>query len=140
MRGYELCLIFHPEINESDIDNLLNSLSELILRFQGSILKTEKWGKKNFKYPIKKQSKGSYCFLCYRGNKEIMREIERIVKFKESVLRYHTVRLDKNFTIEDTGDIEPDVAEKTEKTVESRIVEETPDAFKTNDNYDNETS
>lgn len=130
MRGYELCLIFHSEISEEDIENILNSLSKSISKHKGSILKTEKWGKKNLKYNIKKQSKGYYCFLYYMGNNEILREIERVVRFNESVLRHNTVRLEKNITFEDT--------KKASQTAETESTAKATKEIENNDEF-NET-
>ena len=119
MRGYELCLIIHPDAKDNDIDGLLNSLGELISKHQGRVLKTDKWGKKNFKYQIKKQSRGYYCFLYYTGNNETMQEIERLVKFNELILRYNTLRLEKNHPVAHT-----EVPQTTESALEEKT--ETP--------------
>ncbi|MCX8043160.1 MAG: 30S ribosomal protein S6 [Desulfobacterota bacterium] len=97
LRGYELCLIFHPETPDGDITGLLNSISDLITRQKGSVLKHEKWGKKSFKYPIKKQTKGSYCFLYFMAEPPVLREIDRMVRYNETVLRYTTTALGKHF-------------------------------------------
>jgi len=105
LKGYELCLIFHPETSDQEIDSLLNSLNELILKFKGQIIKNEKWGKKNLKFPVKKQIRGIYCFLCYLAESRVLRDIERLIRFNESILRYNTVRLPENF---DTVQANPD--------------------------------
>ena len=132
LRGYELCLIFHPETSEEDIDNILNSLSKSISKLKGSILKTDKWGKKSLKYHIKRQSKGYYCFLYYMGNNEILREIERSVRFNESVLRYNAIRLEKNFTVEDT--------KKTSQTAKTESMTEKAEKIENNNSNElNET-
>lgn len=99
MRGYELCLIVNSDVSEEGIDALLASLTDVVTRHKGNVLKIEKWGKKNFKYSIKKQSKGIYCFLYFMGNNDILREIDRSVRFNESVLRYTTMTLDPHFTL-----------------------------------------
>jgi small subunit ribosomal protein S6 len=115
LRTYELCLILQPEVSDEDTDNLINSLKEIISKHKGSILKIEKCGKKILKYSIKKRTKGVYCFLNYEGNNEILQEIERNIKFNESVLRYSTVRSDMSLTTEDI---------KTEPTIKSETAEE----------------
>jgi len=58
-------------------------------------LKTEKWGKKNFKYVIKKQSKGQYCFLVFEAETSALKEIERSIMYNETILRYNFIRLEK---------------------------------------------
>ncbi len=111
LRGYELCLIFHSDVSEENIDSLINTLSESIIKHKGTVLKAEKWGKKNFKFLIKKQSKGFYCFLYFEGNNEILRDIERIVKYKEIILRYNTIRLEKTINLDESKEASETVAE-----------------------------
>ena len=95
MRIYELCLITHNDTTEEQQDQLLQAISEIIARHSGSVLKTEKWGKKNFKYVIKKQSKGHYCFLVFEAAPAALKEIERSIMYNESILRYNFIRLEK---------------------------------------------
>ena len=96
MRGYELCLIIHPETSETDIDALLNDIGALISRHKGSVLKHEKWGKKNLKFTIKKQTKGCYCFLYFTAAPPVLREIDRLVRYNEAILRYAVLALDEH--------------------------------------------
>ena len=95
MRIYELCLIFHNETAEEQQDQILQSIADIIARHGGSVLKTEKWLKKTFKYLIKKQSKGHYCFLVFEAAAPALTEIERSIMYNESILRYNIVRLEK---------------------------------------------
>ena len=125
MRGYELCLILHPDTNEDQIHALTDNLSDLITKNKGRILKTENWGKKNFKYHIKKQTKGFYCFLYYLGNSKILGEIERVVRYNESILRYNTLLLDKNFTAGEAAKAEkPQAAAKPAEAEEPQAAAE----------------
>ena len=94
MRGYETCLITHPEISEEAMEALLGKLHNSISSHNGKVLKTEKWGKKRLQYPIKKQQKANYCFLCYMGNNQILDEISHFLRFNENVLRYQTVKIE----------------------------------------------
>jgi len=126
LRGYELCIIIHPDAADTDIDGIISSLSESISKHKGRVHKTDKWGRKNFKYPIKKQSKGYYCFIYYTGNNEIIRDIERLVKFNELILRYNTIRMDKNFPIveEVEVEVEVEVVEVAEAQTPEPVTEE----------------
>jgi len=121
LKGYELCLIFHPEASDQEIDNLLNSLNEIILKLKGQVIKTEKWGKKNLKFPIKKQIRGIYCFLCYMAEGKVLRDVERLIRFNESILRYNTVRLPEGL---DAPDATPD--HKAELDINAQITSAVP--------------
>jgi small subunit ribosomal protein S6 len=94
LRGYETCLITHPEISEEAMESLLGKLHNSISSHNGKVLKTEKWGKKRLQYPIKKQQKANFCFLCYMGNNQILDEISHFLRFNENVLRYQTVKIE----------------------------------------------
>lgn len=100
LRGYELCLIFHPETADSEITTIVNGIDELIVRYKGSVLKHEKWGKKNLKYPIKKQTKGYYYFLYFMVDPPVLQELDRLIRYNEAIMRYAVMALDKNFSPE----------------------------------------
>ena len=114
MRIYELCLILHSDTVEEQQDQLLQTITEIITGQSGSVLKTEKWGKKNFKYVIKKQSKGHYCFLIFEAPASALKDIERNIMYNESILRYNFIRLEKFVadTVEPTVAAEPVAAEE----------------------------
>ncbi len=95
MRIYELCLIFHNDTTDELLDQTVQSIAAIIARHSGSVLKTEKWGKKSFKYLIKKQSKGHYCFVIFEAETTVLSEIERSIMYNESILRYNFIRLEK---------------------------------------------
>ena len=94
MRGYETCLITHPEISEEDMQTLLSKLNDAISNHNGKVLKTEKWGKKKLQYPIKKQQKANFCFLSYLGNNQILDEISHFLRFNDNVLRFQTIKIE----------------------------------------------
>lgn len=74
---------------------MTQSIAAIVARHGGSVLKTEKWGKKSFKYVIKKQSKGHYCFVIFESQAPALPEIERSIMYNESILRYNFIRLEK---------------------------------------------
>ncbi len=98
MKGYELCLIFQPDTSDAAMDELFGVLGEAIAKHKGAISKTEKWGKRNLKFSIKKQTKGNFCFLYFNGTAETLKDIDRIIRYNEQVLRYTVMKLEKGFS------------------------------------------
>jgi small subunit ribosomal protein S6 len=88
-------LIFHNDTTDEQQDQMFQSIADIIAPHSGSVLKTEKWGKKSFKFVIKKQSKGHYCFLVFEAAVTALKEIERHIMYNESILRYNFIRLEK---------------------------------------------
>ncbi|MCX5901812.1 MAG: 30S ribosomal protein S6 [Proteobacteria bacterium] len=97
MKGYELCIIFQPDASDAVMDELLSALGGSVAKYNGSVLKTEKWGKRNLKYAIKKHTKGNFCFVFFTGTAETLKDIDRVVRYNEQIMRYTVIKLDKNF-------------------------------------------
>jgi small subunit ribosomal protein S6 len=116
LKGYELCIIFQPDASDAVMDELLSVLGSTVTKYNGSVLKTEKWGKRNLKYAIKKHAKGNFCFVFFSGTSETLKDIDRIVRYNEQILRYTIIKLDKNLTpvVVDDATIAPAVAEDIE--------------------------
>jgi small subunit ribosomal protein S6 len=131
LRIYELCLIIHSDTTEELQDQMLQSIGEIIAQHSGSVLKTEKWGKKNFKYVIKKQSKGYYCFLVFESATAGLKEIERSIMYNEAILRYNFIRLE-NF-------VAPPVPVVTATETATETAPETEAEAKAKDGADTET-
>ncbi len=104
MRAYELCLILQSDISDDNIENLINNFSKKIEGSEGTILSVDKQGRKSLKYPIKKQHKGFYCFIQYRGNNNCLAEINRLLKFNDQVLRFNNILIKENEIV----DIKPE--------------------------------
>jgi small subunit ribosomal protein S6 len=79
------------------MDELLSALGVSVAKYNGSVLKTEKWGKRNLKYAIKKHTKGNFCFIFFTGTAETLKDIDRVVRYNEQIMRYTVIKLDKNF-------------------------------------------
>ncbi len=70
------------------MDELFSALGVVVAKYNGSVLKTEKWGKRNLKYAIKKHTKGNFCFLFFTGTAETLKDIDRAARYNEQIIRY----------------------------------------------------
>jgi small subunit ribosomal protein S6 len=113
-------LIIHNDSTEEQQDQILQSIGDIIAQHSGSVLKTEKWGKRNFKYVIKKQSKGHYCFVVFEAAVSALKEIERSIMYNETILRYNFIRLEK--FVESTAVAETQAEAREEMPVETENV------------------
>jgi small subunit ribosomal protein S6 len=120
LKGYELCIIFQPDTNDAVMDELFGTLGDAIVKYNGALTKTEKWGKRNLKFAIKKQTKGNFCFLFFNGTAEALKDIDRIVRYNEQILRYTIMKVDKeiSLTVADSAAAETEPAEKLIEAVQ----------------------
>lgn len=95
--AYETTLIFRPDGAEDVSKTLLEKLKSIITAHNGETLTVETWGRRKMAYPIEKESKGYYVYLRYTGNNDLVAELERNLRLTETVMRFLTIRLEKDF-------------------------------------------
>jgi small subunit ribosomal protein S6 len=101
LKRYETLFIVQSELTSEDITAIIDRYSKLITDMKGTILKVERWGKRKLAYLIRKQARGFYILIDFAGKREIVAELERILKFDDKVLKYMSVRLTDSITAEE---------------------------------------
>lgn len=86
--------ILNPDLEESRIEEILNKFQDVIKNNGGEIQGVDKWGKRRLAYPIKKFYDGYYVVMNFKGNNELLKELNRVAKITEENLRHMTVRRD----------------------------------------------
>ena len=100
MKRYETLFIVQSELSSDDITAIIDRYSKIITDMKGTVLKVERWGKRKLAYLIRKQSRGFYILIDFAGKREIVSEVERILKFDDKVLKYMSVKLADSITSE----------------------------------------
>lgn len=96
MKHYETMIIVPPTVSESDLDSMVQSISDdLKNRYGASEANVQKWGKRNLAYPIQKFTEGYYILCDYRSEQEkTVSEFETRLRLSESIIRFMTIRRD----------------------------------------------
>ena len=95
MAFYESVVIARPELTETQIDNLIKDLSDIITKDGGKVVKKEQWGLRSFAYKINKNKKGHYFMLNLDSAPTIIFEYERQMRINEDIIRFLTIKIDK---------------------------------------------
>ena len=95
MAFYESVVIARPELTETQIDKLINDLSDIITKDKGKVVKKEQWGLRSFAYKINKNKKGHYFMLNLDSAPTIIFEYERQMRINEDIIRFLTIKIDK---------------------------------------------
>lgn len=94
MREYEVTIIIQPQLEESERNQLIEQVTELLVPGAEDEAKptADEWGLRRLAYPIHKFTEGYY--VLYEGSldPERITEVERSMQFMEDVLRYLVVR------------------------------------------------
>jgi small subunit ribosomal protein S6 len=94
-RIYETVYVLHPEMSDEDVETNVQNTVSLLENHGASIIRTERGGKRRLAYPIEKQRYGYYNLIHYHGTNMALSEMERMFRLSDRVLRYLTVRFDK---------------------------------------------
>jgi small subunit ribosomal protein S6 len=94
-RQYELVYILPPETTEQQITDLHTQIEGVVSRMNGSIDKTENWGRKRLAYEIGHNKEGVYVLDVINGSGELMKELDRRLRVVDQVIRHMIVRVDE---------------------------------------------
>lgn len=92
MPSYELTLVLPPELTEEKQNEILERVKKQVQEAKGKISNTDKWGKRELAYPIKKQSSGVYFFVELELPGENVGPVNRLLETNEEILRHLLVR------------------------------------------------
>ncbi len=99
MRMYETIFIVKPDLGEDETKSLTAKVQEVIASMKGDFKRLEDWGARKLAYPINKFTRGRYYFLRFDGDAPLIAELERRLRLDDKVLRYQSVKLEKEPTI-----------------------------------------
>jgi small subunit ribosomal protein S6 len=97
MKRYETIFITFPDLADEDQQNIFGKIKDLIPQEGGTILNFDEWGLKNLAYEIKKQTRGYYAYVDYTGSGTLVKELERVMRIDDRVMKYMTVLTDEAF-------------------------------------------
>ena len=95
MANYESVLIARQDLGASQVNSLVENLSEVLKREGGEVVKVDNWGLKNLAYRIKKNRKGYYVVLNISAPANAIFEFERLARLNEDIIRYMTVKVEE---------------------------------------------
>ena len=95
MNLYEHTIISRQDTSPSEIKQLTEKYSKIVEKNDGEIVKIENWGLLNLSYLIKKNRKGSYIHFKFKGNGNVIDELEKNESIVKKLLRSLTVRVKK---------------------------------------------
>ena len=113
MNLYEHTIIARQDTSPSEIKQLTEKYSKIVIKNDGEIVKTENWGLLNLSYLIKKNKKGSYIHFKIKGKGNVVDALEKNEAIDKKLLRYLTVKV-KEFDLDTNYFSKKDESEKKE--------------------------
>ncbi len=93
MRNYELVCIIQPELDETAFKGVIERVSTWVKEAGGNVDKVDIWGRRRLAYQIRKQREGQYVLLNLSLDPKSTSELERNIRYLETVLRHMLVAM-----------------------------------------------
>jgi small subunit ribosomal protein S6 len=92
MTNYEATYFFSPTLEEGAVQVLNERFSNQIVQSGGEVLKLNNHGKRRLAYQVKGQEEGYFVVLEFKGEAQTAKELGRIMRIADEVLRCIIVR------------------------------------------------
>jgi small subunit ribosomal protein S6 len=139
MRKYETVIISDPDLQDQARTDLLDKVRNIIARENGILLDVDDWGSKKLAYEINKKLRGHYFCLTYGGTGDLVKELERILKLSDDVMKYMTILLSTDETAESLAKEAQDAEAARAQAAAPQEAEETTDSKTDDDTSDSDT-
>ena len=96
MNSYETVFILTPVLSEDQAKEAVQKFESEIKSLGGKLNHSESWGIKKLAYPIQKKSTGFYFLIDFSAEGNVVADLELSMKRDERVLRFLTVKMDKD--------------------------------------------
>lgn len=126
MQTYETLFIIRPDLEESEIDKTIDAVQNIITSGGGTILKVDKWGKRQLAYMIQKKREGFYVLMYFEAPSTLIAELQRRYKLADAIMRYLVVQPLKSQVEEILEKSQAGITDDDKASQEDVDTEETP--------------
>ena len=91
MRHYEIVFLVHPDQSDQ-VPGMVERYHAMIERGNGTVHRSEDWGRRQLAFPIAKIHKAHYIMFNVESNHETLDELESAFRFNDAVIRSLVVR------------------------------------------------
>jgi small subunit ribosomal protein S6 len=90
---YETIFIINNEIGEEAVKGLVEKFKNM-LETSAQLENIDEWGKRRLAYPINDLNDGYYVFANFSAESNFPRELERIYKITDGIIKYIVIKKD----------------------------------------------
>ena len=91
LNKYECIFIIDPDLDEENTKALVEKFKNL-LETSAQLEGMDEWGKRKLAYEIADKTEGYYVLADFSANSDFPRELERILKITDGVLKYMIIK------------------------------------------------
>jgi small subunit ribosomal protein S6 len=93
MRAYELMIIYVGDTEDAAVNESLAKVTQGVEAGGGTVVKTDRWGRRRFAYEINHRWEGIYVVLEITTEGRDLHDVERPLRLADEVVRHKVIRL-----------------------------------------------
>ena len=93
---YEHVMIARQDLSNTQAEGLVEHFGAILSDNGGNVVESEYWGIKTMAYKINKNRKGHYAYLKTNAPAPAVREMERLMRLHDDVMRVLTIKVDEH--------------------------------------------
>jgi len=94
MKKYETLFVLTPSLDEEGVKANVEKIKGVIEQ-GGTVTNVDEWGKRRLAYEIKDMTEGYYFLINFEANPELPKELDRIFRISDYVLRHMIINLEE---------------------------------------------
>lgn len=93
---YDSTVLINAALDDNQIETILTRIKDFINSNDGEIREFENWGRKRLAYMVNKSKIGYYAVFRFDAPAEIVSKLDRLFSLDEQILRFLTIKLNKD--------------------------------------------
>ena len=92
MRNYEVMFVVRPNLEDEATNAVAESMKKVLESKKATINEVVNMGRRELAYEVKKFNNGSYFLFKITGDKEAVKEFDRVANINEDIIRHIVVK------------------------------------------------
>lgn len=94
MKKYETLFVLIPTLDDEAVKANIEKFKGVIEK-DGTVTNVDEWGKRRLAYEINDIGEGYYVLINFEANPELPKELDRIFRISDTVLRHMIINLEE---------------------------------------------
>lgn len=94
MKKYETLFVLNSSLDEEGLKANIEKIKGVI-ESDGTVTNVDEWGKRRLAYEINDMGEGYYVLINFEANPDLPKELDRIFRISDSVLRHIIINLEE---------------------------------------------
>ncbi len=100
LREYEMTVIANPQLSPDKLAKTFEKYESMLFSEGGEVIKKSSWGTRKLAFPMNQHFRGSFLHYDMTCTPAALKEVERLMRIDDNILRYMSIRIGENVDVE----------------------------------------